>query len=96
MKFRSMLALVLAVLLLISAPAMAATEITIWHTFTEDQESALQGFAEAFNATQDDYVVLVQSQNYSGFLDAVYNAVANGVGPNIIIDYSVHGRRLCG
>ena len=87
MKFRSMLALVLAVLLLISAPAMAATEITIWHTFTEDQESALQGFAEAFNATQDDYVVLVQSQNYSGFLDAVYNAVANGVGPNIIINY---------
>ncbi len=30
----------------------------------------------------------MQSQTYSGFVDAVYNAVANGVGPNIIINYS--------
>jgi multiple sugar transport system substrate-binding protein len=88
MKFRSMMAAVLAVMLMISGAAMAATEVTIWHTFTDDQQTALQGFAADFNASQDTYEVLVQSQNYQGFLDAVYNAVANGVGPNIIINYA--------
>ncbi|NLF26858.1 MAG: extracellular solute-binding protein, partial [Clostridiales bacterium] len=88
MKIRSMMAALLAIIFMISGAAMAATEVTIWHTFTEEQESALQGFAAAFNESQDTYEVLVQSQTYQGFLDAVYNAVANGVGPNIIINYA--------
>ena len=32
--------------------------------------------------------MVVESQAYSGFLDTVYNAVANGVGPNMIINYA--------
>ena len=88
MKFRSMMAAVLAFIFVISGAAMAATEVTIWHTFTDDQQTALQGFADAFNETQDEYQVVVQSQAYSGFEDTVYNAVANGVGPNIIFNYA--------
>lgn len=92
MKFRSMLAALLAVIFMICGVAMAETanpiEITIWHTFTDDQQVALQGFADDFNESQDQYEVIVQSQAYSGFEDTVYNAVANGVGPNIIFNYA--------
>ena len=88
MKFRSMMAAVLAFIFVISGAAMAATEVTIWHTFTDDQQTALQGFADAFNQSQDEYEVIVQSQAYSGFEDTVYNAVANGVGPSIIFNYA--------
>lgn len=64
------------------------TEITIWHTFTDAQDAMLNEIANDFNASQDQYTVLVQSQTYQGFLDNVYNAVANKVGPNIIINYA--------
>ena len=70
------------------ASANAATQVTIWHTFTDAQQAALEKFAADFNASQSDYEVVVESQAYSGFLDTVYNAVANGVGPNMIINYA--------
>lgn len=63
-------------------------QVTIWHTFTDAQQAALEKFAADFNASQSDYEVVVESQAYSGFLDNVYNAVANGVGPNMIINYA--------
>lgn len=93
MKFRSILAALLAVMLLVGLPAFAAAEggrvkITIWHTFTEGQEEALTAIADAFNASQGEYELVLESQAYSGFLDTVYNAVANGVGPNIIFNYA--------
>ena len=43
--------------------------------------------AEKFNASQDTYEVKVLAQDYSGFADTVYNAVANRVGPSIIFNY---------
>lgn len=70
------------------ASASAATRITLWHTFTEAQQAALDKFAAEFNAMQSDYEIVMETQAYSGFLDNVYNAVANGVGPNIIINYA--------
>ncbi len=83
-----------AVLLLaLCASASAATTITIWHTFTDDQQAALDAFAAEFNASQDEYVVDVQSQAYSGFLDSVFMAVANQQGPNIIINYASEAAR---
>ena len=66
----------------------APTTVTIWHTFTDAQQEALTAFANEFNESQSEYVVEVQEQAYSGFLDSVYQAVANGVGPNIIINYA--------
>lgn len=87
---KKFLALLVAVMMLaaVCATASAATKVSIWHTFTNDQQAALEKFAADFNATQTDYEVIVESQAYSGFLDSVYNAVANGVGPNIIINYA--------
>lgn len=93
MKFRSIMAALLVVLMLTSMASVATaegdkTQITIWHTFTEGQEAALQSLADAFNASQADYTVVLESQANSGFTDTVYNAVANGVGPNIIFNYA--------
>ena len=92
MKIRSMLAALLAIIMMICGVAMAETaepvEVVIWHTFTDAQQTALEGFAAAFNESQDQYEVIVQSQAYSGFEDTVYNAVANGVGPSIIFNYA--------
>lgn len=87
---RKIVALVVAAVMLFAlcATASAATKVSIWHTFTNDQQTALEKFAADFNASQSDYEVVVESQAYSGFLDSVYNAVANGVGPSIIINYA--------
>ena len=87
---RKIVALAAAAVMLFAmcASASAATKVSIWHTFTDEQQAALEKFAADFNASQSDYEVIVESQAYSGFLDSVYNAVANGVGPNIIINYA--------
>ena len=87
---RKLVALMAAAAMLVAfcAGASAATQVTIWHTFTDAQQAALEKFAADFNASQSDYEVVVESQAYSGFLDSVYNAVANGVGPNMIINYA--------
>jgi len=86
-KFVAVLAAAV-MLFALCASASAATQVSIWHTFTDEQQSALEKFAADFNASQTEYEVIVESQAYSGFLDSVYNAVANGVGPNIIINYA--------
>ena len=67
--------------------ALAATEVKVWHTFTEGQQAALERYAADFNASQDEVKVILESQAYSGFTDAVYQATANGVGPSIIFNY---------
>lgn len=87
---KKFIALLVAMMLVVAmcATASAATKVSIWHTFTDAQQAALEKFAADFNATQTEYEVVVESQAYSGFLDSVYNAVANGVGPSIIINYA--------
>ena len=87
---KRLVALMVAAVMLVAlcATASAATTVTIWHTYTDDQVAALQAFADEFNAMQDEYFVEPQSQAYSGFTDTVYQAVANGVGPNIIIHFA--------
>ena len=82
------MAAAIMMLFALCASACAATKMSIWHTFTDEQQAALERFAADFNASQSDYQVIVESQAYSGFLDSVYNAVANGVGPNIIMNYA--------
>ena len=93
MKLRSVLSMLLAVVMLLACASFASAEeekttVTIWHTFTEDQEAYLASAAESFNAQSDKYTVEVLSQAYSGFLDTVKNAVLSGVGPDIIFNYS--------
>lgn len=64
------------------------TEVTIWHTSADQQDLALNEIADAFNNSQSEIKVIVQSQPSSGFVDSVYSAVANGVGPDIIFNYA--------
>ena len=92
MKTRSVLAVILVAVLLLGTMTFSfaeeKTQVVIWHTFTEAQETALQGFAAAFNELRDDIEVVVQSQPYKDFTDNVYIAVANGAGPDIIFNYA--------
>ena len=50
MKIRSMLAALLAIIMMICGVAMAETaepvEVVIWHTFTDAQQTALEGFGQ--------------------------------------------------
>lgn len=67
--------------------ASGPVTVEIWHTYNGKQAEALNDAADRFNASQSDYVVSVLNQDYSGFADTVYNAVANGIGPSIIFNY---------
>jgi len=70
------------------AAKAAAAKVTIWHTFTGDQDAMLNEIAAEFNAGQGEIEVIVQSQPYQGFEGNVQSAVANGVGPDIIFNYA--------
>lgn len=90
-KLIRLLSLALAALMLIgmvSAVAEEKTKVTIWHTFTKGQEEYLNKAVADFNASQDKIEVEALTQPYSGFTDAVYNAVNEGIGPDIIFNYS--------
>ena len=94
MKLRKVLSLVLTLglllTMLVSTAAFADTakaKVEIWHTYTGAQAAFLENAAAEFNASQDKYEVQVITQAYSGFADAVYQAVANGTGPNLIFNY---------
>ena len=62
--------------------------VEIWHTYNGAQAEFLEKMASEFNALQNDYEVVVLAQDYSGFNDTVYNAVANGIGPSIIFNFA--------
>lgn len=70
-----------------SKKSSGPVSVEIWHTYNGSQQEYLTKAAEDFNASQTKYKVLVLAQDYSGFADTVYNAVANGVGPSIIFNY---------
>ena len=63
------------------------TTVEIWHTYNGKQAAALNDAADRFNSSQTKYKVEVKNQDYAGFADTVYNAVANGIGPSIIFNY---------
>lgn len=84
----SILCVLSAGLLFTSAKkAKAPVTVEIWHTYNGKQAACLNDIADGFNASQTEYKVEVKNQDYSGFADTVYNAVANGIGPSIIFNY---------
>lgn len=84
----SILCVLSAGLLFTSAKkAKAPVTVEIWHTYNGKQAACLNDIADRFNASQTEYKVEVKNQDYSGFADTVYNAVANGIGPSIIFNY---------
>ena len=87
---KKLVALMVAAVMLIAlcASASAATEVVIWHTFTNEQDEALNAFAAEFNAMQDEYQVVLINRARDGFESDTYLAVANGQGPNIVLNYA--------
>ncbi|MDD2429913.1 MAG: extracellular solute-binding protein [Eubacteriales bacterium] len=83
--------MMVAVLMLGVAPASLAeapAKVSIWHTFTKGQEEYINKAVNDFNASQSNVVVEALTQPYAGFTDSVYNAVNEGIGPDIIFNYS--------
>ena len=92
MKMRSVLAALLALVMLLGVVGVAAadgkTTVSFWETFTDAQHEYLVKAAADFNASQDKYTVEIQQQPTKGFTSNVYTAVVNGVGPDIIFNYA--------
>ena len=63
----------------------AASEIVFWHTLTDHDEEMVQEIVDAFNAEYEGkYHVTQETQPLDGFAAKVYEAVTNGVGPNLV------------
>ena len=62
--------------------------VTIWHSYTDAQEDYLNKAAADFNASQENYTVVVESQPKDGLQDKVYQAVMAGNGPDMYFDYA--------
>lgn len=93
MNLRKLVSILMALVMMLAFASVSVaegerTEVVIWHTFTDDQETMLQTLADEFNASQELYTVKLQSQPYSGFEGNVLNAVKEGVGPDMIIYYA--------
>ena len=99
MKLRSIVSVLLAAALLLSCTAVLAedkVQVSIWSTFTNDQDAYLRKTAEDFNASQDKYEVTVQTQPNQNFTSTVYNAVVNHEGPDIIFNYASEASKYVG
>ena len=85
-------ALCLALCACSTAPsAHEKTQVEVWVTWDlEEGGSAheLKLIADAYNASQDEIEVILQTQPSDGFSDKVYMAVSNGVGPDAIIGFA--------
>ena len=72
----------------VAVASSGKAQVTIWHTFTKDQEAYLVKTVADFNASQDKVEVQLLSQPYQGFTEAVKSAVTEGIGPDIIFNYA--------
>lgn len=96
MKWRrpAALALMLAGILVLFSPMAGCSKpeekikVTIWHSSGEQQNEALEDIVARFNESHDNIQVVAESQPSTDFMNNVYNAVANGVGPDIIFNYA--------
>ena len=66
-------------------------EVVVWHSWDVEEggtEHELKVIVDEYNASQNEIKVVLQAQPTSGYSDKVYNAVANGVGPDIIMEFA--------
>lgn len=98
---KKLLALLLAMLMVFSLTACnnggnnggseepaGKTTVTIWHSYTEGQKDYLEKAVADFNASQDQYEVVAESQPKDGLADKIYQAVMAGNGPDMYFDYA--------
>ena len=70
-----------------AAPALAATDVPFWHAFSPDIKlgKVLTRYAEEFNASQDDYrIVLTHKGTYDDTVNATIAAYRAGKQPAIV------------
>lgn len=63
-------------------------KVVIWHNNAPQQDVVMDEIIAQFNAMHDDIEVVSESQPSANFLNNVYLAVANGVGPDIIFNFA--------
>ena len=67
--------------------------ISIWHTFTEGQQELLETIADEYEAAHEGVTIEVTNTGAaSEFQAKVTDSVINGVGPNLIFEYSSFAR----
>ncbi len=72
-------------------------EFAIWHTFTKDQETMLNDFANEYMAAHEGVTIkVVGGYDYSTFEGTVSDAVTNGVGPQVIFNYTSFAKNFDG
>ena len=84
---KKILSLVLALAMLCAAvpAAMAQTEITFWHTYSEGEEKVLtEDVIPAFEAANPDIKVNAVRMPYEGLNEQFITAVAGDVAPDVI------------
>ena len=65
-----------------------AVTVTIWHTLSSGQSAYLQSCADSFNSAHDGYQVELVSKNNGSFTSELEEAVLDGTGPDIILNYA--------
>ena len=89
---KKILSALLAVLLLFSFAGCSnggdkpteKAKVTFWHTLTDHDEEMVEEIVKAFNASQDKWEVVQQTQTLEGFEAKVYSSVTEGTGPSLV------------
>ena len=70
------------------APSGDKVTVTLWDSYTDAQNDYLEKAIADFNASQNQYEVVRESQARDGLSEKIYNAVMAGNGPDLCIDYA--------
>ena len=63
-------------------------EVVVWHTFSDHQLEAFEAIVNDYNASQSEVKVVSQTQAWDDFDEKLMQAVRNGTGPDIALDYA--------
>lgn len=81
MKRTTHLSLGLLLLAALPLPALAATPISVWHSYRGKEAEALQKLAEGFNAKNKDIEIKLLQIPYDAFADKVTASIPGERGP---------------
>ena len=74
-----------------------ATTITIWHTFTENHEAMLKQIAADFESEHENInVEVIGGYDPNTYESVITDAVANGVAPNLVFNFSTFANTFDG
>lgn len=87
---RALAAVVLAALLGAAAPALAMTDLVLWHAMTGKRGEWISNLAAGFNASQRDYVLVpVFKGSYAETMAAALNAASTKQRPHMVQVFEV-------